>query len=80
MILGDTLTESGIVIEVGIFSPSNVAFLSSEWTDLANILGDFMTLGQVHQISAHLVHRELRNATFKGEKTPTLIQLPDSVH
>ena len=26
---------------------------------------------KVHQISAHLVNRELRNATFEGEKTQT---------
>ena len=29
-------------------------------------------------MSAHLVHRELRSATFKGEKTQTLIWIPDS--
>ena len=29
--------ESGLLIEVGIFSPSNVAFLSYVWTKLAEI-------------------------------------------
>ena len=39
-----------------------------------------MTLDQVkvYQISAYLVHRELRNATFEGEKMPTSIIFPDS--
>ena len=32
--------EFGNVIEVGIFSPPNVAFLISLWTDLAKFLGD----------------------------------------
>ena len=31
------LSESGLLIEVGIFPPSNVAFLSSPWTKLAEI-------------------------------------------
>ena len=30
-------TESGLLIDVGIFSPSNVAFLSPLWTKLAEI-------------------------------------------
>ena len=34
----------------------------------------------MYKISAILVHRELRNATFKGEKMPTSIKRPDSVH
>ena len=34
----------------------------------------------MYQISANLVHRELRNATFEGEKMPTSITLPDSGH
>ena len=33
---------------------------------------------KVYQISANLVRRELRNATFEGEKMPTSITLPDS--
>ena len=32
----------------------------------------------MYQISAHLVHRELRNATFEGDKMPTSIAFPDS--
>ena len=32
----------------------------------------------MYQISANLVHRELRNATFKGEKIATSIKRPDS--
>ena len=35
---------------------------------------------KVYQISAHLVQRELRNATFEEEKMPTSIKRPDSVH
>ena len=34
------MSESGNVNDVFIFPPSNVAFLSSLWTDLAKILGD----------------------------------------
>ena len=38
--------ESGLLIEVGIFPPSNVAFLSSPWTKLAEIWYTFnLTLG-----------------------------------
>ena len=32
----------------------------------------------MYQISANLVHRELSNATFEGEKMPTSIKRPDS--
>ena len=32
----------------------------------------------MYKISANLVHRELRNATFEGEKMPTSIRMPDS--
>ena len=32
----------------------------------------------MYQISSHLVHRELRNATFEGEKIATSIKRPDS--
>ena len=58
------------VIEVGIISSSNVAFLSSLWTNFDNFLGDLwpQIKLKVHQISAHLVHRELRNTTFEREK------------
>ena len=34
---------------------------------------------KVYQISANLVHRELRNAIFVGGKVPTSITFPDSV-
>ena len=34
----------------------------------------------MYQISANLVHRELRNATFEREKMPTSIKMPDSDH
>ena len=34
----------------------------------------------MYQISANLVHRELRNATFEEEKMPTSIIMPDSAH
>ena len=34
----------------------------------------------MYPISANLVHRELRNATFEGEKMPTSITFPDSGH
>ena len=33
----ELLAESGLLIEVGIFSRSNVAFLSSLWTKLTEI-------------------------------------------
>ena len=33
---------------------------------------------KVYQISANLVHRELRNATFEGKKIATSIKRPDS--
>ena len=32
----------------------------------------------MYQISANLVHRELRNATFEGKKIATSIKRPDS--
>ena len=35
---------------------------------------------KVYQIYANLVHRELRNATFEGEKNATSIKMPDSVN
>ena len=40
-----------------------------------------MTIGQVkvYQISAYLVYRELRNATFEGKIIATSIKRPDSV-
>ena len=34
----------------------------------------------MYQNDANLVHRELINAIFKGEKMPTSIKRPDSVH
>ena len=34
----------------------------------------------MYQISANLVHRELRNAIFEGKKMATSITFPDSVH
>ena len=33
---------------------------------------------KVYQISANLIHRELRNATFEGKKFATSIKRPDS--
>ena len=33
---------------------------------------------KVYQISANLVHRELRNETFEGKKIATSIKRPDS--
>ena len=42
-----SLAESGNVIEVCIFSPSNVAFLSSLSIDLENLFVGLMTLGHV---------------------------------
>ena len=35
---------------------------------------------KVYQISADLVNRELRNATFERKKKPTSITLPDSTY
>ena len=35
---------------------------------------------KVYQISANLVHRELRNATFEGRKIATSIKRPDSAY
>ena len=45
-----------------------------------SILGDLWPKVKlkVYQISANLVHRELRNATFEGEKMTTPIIRPDS--
>ena len=34
----------------------------------------------MYQISANLVHRELRNTTFEGKKMPTSIAMLDSAH
>ena len=34
----------------------------------------------MYKISANLVYRELRNATFEGEKMPTSIRMPDSAY
>ena len=64
---------SGIQILGLCFFAANVTFLSSLWTDLAKVLRELWPWVKlkVHQISAHLVHRELRNATFEGEKTQT---------
>ena len=71
--------ESGNVIEVGVFWLQKLRLIGRLWTDVAKFLGDLWPRVKlkVYQISANLIHRELRNATFEGEKMPTLITLPD---
>ena len=53
-----------IVIEVGIFWLQKLRQIGRLWTDLANILWDLWPKVRlkVYQISANLVHRELRKA------------------
>ena len=60
-----SLPESSNVIEVGVFFYSKVA---SDWpsVDLLEDLWSKVKL-KVYQIPAHLVHRELRSATFEGK-------------
>ena len=62
--------ESGILIEIGIFSTSNNAFLSSLWTKLAEILYTF-NLTWDHkspQKFAKSVHRRPRKRNFWSQK------------
>ena len=47
-----------------VFWLQKLGFLGRLWTDLATIFWDL----QLYKISANLVHRELRNATFVGKK------------
>ena len=72
--------ESGNVIEVGVFWLQKLRLIGRLWTDVAKFLGDLWPRVKlkVYQISANLIHRELRNATCEGEKCHYIY--PDSAN
>ena len=58
-----------VKFRLAFFLLQKLRFLGRLWTDLATILGDLLSKVKltVYQISANLVHIELRNVTFEGE-------------